>query len=453
MRLALKVVFATVLGTMIVLALFGWLRARQEIAVFDADMRRDHRLIGTTLATCVSRTWSSVGARAALELIELANANRPGLRINWVQEPTPESLAEDVLVTLVPVHEAGQRLGAIEISESLETRDAYVRASVGNTILATLATVVVSGVVALVVGVWLVGKPLGLLAAKALRIGQGDLSGPLRLKQRDEVGQLAQAVNAMCERLAEANARSAAETSARIKAMEQLRHADRLITVGRLAAGIAHELGTPLNVIIGRVKMLRRGAVTPEAVEDYLTSVAEQADRMTAIIGQLLDFARRRGPKIGEVDLQYLARSIVKLLEPIARKHDVRLEVSSDTRALARGDIMQLEQVLSNLVVNAIHACKGGGLVTVSAGLTEVAGPAPERNAYLRVEDDGEGMDKEIQDRIFEPFFTTKDIGQGTGLGLSVAHGIVQEHGGSILVETQLGRGSSFSVLLPVGNA
>src|SRR5690606_20069766 len=119
------------------------------------------------------------------------------------------------------------------------------------------------------------------------------------------------------------------ETLARISALEQLRHADRLITVGRLAAGVAHELGTPLNVIAGRVKMLRRGKTPPNVVDEYLTIIAEQADRMTTIIRQLMDFARRREPKVAAADLQASALAIRRLVLPIAQKRGVEVVVSS----------------------------------------------------------------------------------------------------------------------------
>jgi two-component system NtrC family sensor kinase len=479
MRVALKLVLATVLGTLAVLVIFGWVRAQKEVELFDSDMRNDHSLIGGTLAACVADVWKAAGPTRAVQLVQQADVERPGMRVGFVHvdgtqsEQAPglvrlrrvaahtehfvteklDSSDQDFLVTRVPVRARdGALLGAVEIAESLAVREDFVRSNVSSTLLATLAMVGFSGFVVLVMGVWLVGRPLNLLAGKAKRIGRGDLSGPLVFEQRDEIGQLGQEVNAMCERLSEANARSEADTSARIHAIEQLRHADRLITVGRLAAGIAHELGTPLNVIAGRVKMLRRGNVEPETSSEYLASVAEQAERMTAIIRQLLDFAGRRDPRAAATDLHSIARSIQRLVEPIARKHNVEVELSSEGRAMALGDPVQLEQVLSNLVVNGIHACTTGGKVQIACG-TELAsenGSAEAaKRAYLRVSDDGHGMDEETQARIFEPFFTTKDIGQGTGLGLSVAHGIVLENGGSILVSSSKGQGSTFSVFLP----
>jgi two-component system NtrC family sensor kinase len=478
MRLALKVVLATVLGTLAVLVVFGYLRTRREVTLFDSDIRNDHALIGTTLAVCVASTWSTAGPERALDLVEQANAARDYLTIRWVY---PEASAfasgdhrayfplgeldavehrvltlpgdeaeQDFLVSHVPVRDNGALLGAIEIAESLGVRDAYVRSSVLNTVFATGSMVLVSGVVVLVFGVWLVGRPLGLLADKANRVGRGDLSGPLALAQRDEIGELAREVNAMCERLLEANRKTEQETLARIAALEQLRHADRLITVGRLAAGIAHELGTPLNVIGGRVKMLRRGNLEAKVVEDYLGIVAEQAERMTTIIRQLMDFARRREPKVAGADLLSSARAIRRLVSPIAQKRRVEVVVSSSDPVWALGDAVQLEQVMSNLVVNAIHACSEGGRVEISCGLCDAGG---SRRAFVRVQDDGHGMDAATRERMFEPFFTTKDIGQGTGLGLSVAHGIVQEHGGSIEVESEPERGSRISVFLPLATS
>jgi signal transduction histidine kinase len=198
--------------------------------------------------------------------------------------------------------------------------------------------------------------------------------------------------------------------------------------------------------------MLRRGNVEPEVANEYLAGIAEQAERMTGIIHQLLDFARRREPRPAPTDLHVIARATARLVEPIARKHNVEVTLASEGDALAMGDPVQLEQVLSNLVVNGIHACQSGGKVEIACGTETASAPGSSevtRRAYVRVTDDGHGMDEQTKARIFEPFFTTKDVGQGTGLGLSVAHGIVLENGGTIAVTSQTGQGSTFSVFLP----
>jgi signal transduction histidine kinase len=240
---------------------------------------------------------------------------------------------------------------------------------------------------------------------------------------------------------------------------EQLRHAAKLTTVGRLAAGLAHELGTPLNVVSGRARMIASGRLSPEAIVEGATIIDGQAARMTRIIRQLLDFARRGPPKKATVDPAELARHAVLLLAPLAKKRDVtlRLDLGEDADATAGkvvGDGAQLEQVIANLVVNAIDASKEGGEVVLSLAEEELTPPPAHggpRGRYLRldVRDRGVGISPEDQDRVFEPFFTTKDVGAGTGLGLSVVHGIVHEHGGWVAVESQVGEGARFSVYLP----
>jgi len=476
MKLALKVVLSTVIGTLLVMVAFGYFRARGEITLIDADMRKDHRLLGSTLAVCVARIWTTAGPQRALELIDDADSDHPDLRIGWLNTdgsthahapvltrggratfrdidhtilPDPERLGDEFLVTRVPVRHQGQLLGAIEVAESLAIRDGFLRSALSSTLLATFSMIVISGLVVLVLGVWLVGRPLRLLTLKAERVGQGDLGGPLELHQRDEIGVLALQVNAMCDKLAEAHARTQTETEARLRALEQLRHADRLITVGRLAAGVAHELGTPLNIIAGRAKMLRRGDAPQASSGEILATISEQAERMTTIIRQLMDFARRREPKTIRIDLLGVARASAHLVEPLARRRGLTVQVTSTAPTVASGDPMQLEQVVSNLLVNAMQACDGDGLVEVSCGVEVAPNDVPGTYAFIRVTDNGHGMDAKTVERIFEPFFTTKDVGQGTGLGLSVAHGIVQEHGGFIDVRSSLGSGSSFTVFVP----
>jgi signal transduction histidine kinase len=480
MRLALKLIFATVVGILAVFAIFGVLRARREMALFDSDMRKDHRLIGATLGLCVANTWNTSGQEHALDLVARSDADRPDLRIGWVfpdgrqssRAPVISSasvgatsqvsheaiaLSEDpsvrFLVTRIPVSTNNEVLGAIEIAENLRTRDAYIRSSSFNSLAATSVMVMVAAIVVLVMGVWMVGRPLQLVAEKARRIGAGDFSGTLALRQKDEIGQLAAEVDAMCARILEAQARTKAATASQLQAQEQLRHADRLITVGQLAAGVAHELGTPLNVIGGRIKLMRRSGQEASQIEAYLADIADQVDHMTTIIRQLVNFARRREPNVVRTDLRPIASAVIRMLEPLAKKRGVQLAVTTTQPLLACIDRTQTEQVLSNLVINAIHATTEGGHVSISYGRCHATTTDDTAHSvdeiYLRVTDDGRGMDEATLTRVFEPFFTTKDVGEGTGLGLSVAHGIVRDHGGRIEVRSAPQRGSTFTVFFP----
>ena len=296
------------------------------------------------------------------------------------------------------------------------------------------------------------------LVEQARRIGQGDFSYRVEVKQRDEIGVLAREMGAMADRLAEAQGRLAAENAERIRVLEQLRHADRLTTVGTLAAGMAHELGTPLNVVAGRAKMIASGKLSPEQAADNARIVGTQVDRIVRIVRQLLDFARRGDREKAAVDLRGLAGRTIAMLEPLARERGVAIELRCTPRpADVLADASQLEQVLTNLIVNGLQAMNSG-VLHVSVDRVEETPPADhggERGEFLRVEvrDEGAGIAPGLLPRVFEPFFTTKALGEGTGLGLSVAYGIVRDHGGWISVQSEPTVGSAFAVKLPLAPA
>ncbi|WP_437809790.1 ATP-binding protein [Sorangium sp. So ce1078] len=484
MRLASKLTLALVLVMCAVLSLYGYLSVRRERALFEADVRRDEHLIGIALRAAVTETWRRDGLDEALRVLGEASQREDGVRFRWVWLDAPAgdrfapALPADEIAelsggaevfrmqregdrtgrfyTYAPVFVDRARVGAIEISESLEEEESYVQASVVNTVTTIVALAALSGLLAMTFGQILVGRPTQRLVDKTRRIGEGDLGGPLLLSQRDELGQIAREINAMCDNLAEARERAARETAARIAALEQLRHADRLTIVGKLASGIAHELGTPLNVVGGRAKMIVRG-LPPEEAADSARIIAEQADRMTKIIRQLLDFARRRVAQKAPADLAQIARQTMALLEPLARKRSVTLRLDEADPALSRAeaevDAGQMQQVLTNLIMNGMQSMKRGGELTVRVERALVRPPADHGGAEgehvaIRVIDRGDGIAPENIHRIFEPFFTTKDVGEGTGLGLSVSYGMVREHGGWIDVQSELGKGSTFTVYL-----
>jgi signal transduction histidine kinase len=315
---------------------------------------------------------------------------------------------------------------------------------------------------AIIIGLtmWFVGRPIRLLSDKMKRIGEGDLGGPLHLPQHDEIGELAQDTNIMCERLLAARLRIESETEGRMRALEQLRHADRLATVGRLASGVAHELGTPLGVVLARARMFQDGEVPAGDISNYGRIIAEQVERMTGIIRQLLDFSRRQSrgdvvapPEREQVDLAELVRRTLALVEPLAEKRRVTLTFDGRPTPLTVHPGL-VQQVILNLVMNALQAMSRPGTVRLTTTREHAVPPAGVEavsGEYVRlsVEDGGKGIDAAVLPRVFEPFFTTKDVGEGTGLGLSVSYGIIREHGGWIEVESRVGVGSRFSVFLP----
>jgi len=347
----------------------------------------------------------------------------------------------------------------VEYVEPAHHTRAFIRMSHLGIGGATLAIVVVCGAIASILHYLLVGRPLEMLRDKARRAGEGDFSRPLELTQDDEMGELAGEVNAMCERIDAANRRLAEETEARIDALDQLRHTDRLATVGQLAAGVAHELGSPLSVVSARAELIGASELPRSDVVKNARLIGEQCDRMTAIIQQLLDFSRRRGSALGVTDLRGVLARTSDLLSTAADRARVRLHTEvPDAAVFARVDRNQMQQALANIVLNGIQAMPDGGVLSTRVATAAAQPPAGNGTAnghYARitVEDQGTGIQPDHLERIFEPFFTTKGVGEGTGLGLAVARGIVAEHGGWIEVESTMGRGTRFLIWLPLAEA
>jgi signal transduction histidine kinase len=252
--------------------------------------------------------------------------------------------------------------------------------------------------------------------------------------------------------LAALRARVNLESELRIDALNQLRHAERLTTIGKLASGIAHELGTPLNVISGHAELLVMGRVNADEMKRSGQILLEQSERVTTIIHQLLDFARRGGARVKMTDMNDLVVATTNLLKSLTSKSGIEL-VSQGEPVKAAVNRSEIQQVLTNLITNAIHAMPNGGRIDVDVRAEHARPPeekhgSPQDYAVLRVRDSGTGIAPDVLPKIFDPFFTTKDVGQGTGLGLSVAYGIVRDHGGWITVNTRLGEGTTFSVYL-----
>ena len=225
---------------------------------------------------------------------------------------------------------------------------------------------------------------------------------------------------------------------------EQVRHADRLATIGQLASGVAHELNEPLGAILGFAQLLAKTPRMPRTARADIARIEAATLHARDIIRELMLFARQTQPTLESLDLNQLIRECSTLWA--WRCDDRGIETVyelDDGLPRLRADAGQLRQVLTNLVVNALQAMPEGGRLTVATA-------ARDGQVELGVTDTGEGISPAIESRLFDPFFTTKDIHEGTGLGLAVVHGIVTGHGGRIDVESRPGRGTRMCVRLPV---
>jgi signal transduction histidine kinase len=225
---------------------------------------------------------------------------------------------------------------------------------------------------------------------------------------------------------------------------EQLRHADRLATIGQLAAGVAHELNEPLGSILGFSQLVQKSLGLPHQVKRDIEKIVDASFYARDIVKKLLIFARQMPPQKVKVNLNQLVEEALNFLKLRCAKEGVQLTCSlSPDLPEVDADPSQLNQVVINLMVNALQAMPQGGELKVQ---TLVEG----NQVSLMIEDTGIGMSEGILERIFAPFFTTKEVGKGTGLGLPVAHGIVSSHGGSINVKSKVGQGTRFEILLPI---
>jgi signal transduction histidine kinase len=260
--------------------------------------------------------------------------------------------------------------------------------------------------------------------------------GPFLAEERSLIDNVAREVAIFCERA------SADEEKASLQ--DQLRHADRLATIGQLAAGVAHELNEPLGNILGFAQLASKSPDLPAQVAQDLKNIESASLNAREIIKKLMTFARQLPPKKMRVNLNDIVNDGIYFFEARCMKAGIRLirRLAADLPEITV-DAAQINQVLVNLVVNAIHAMPEGGTLTVETR-------AIDESVCLRVEDTGTGMTEEQTDQIFLPFFTTKDIHEGTGLGLAVVHGIVTSHGGKIVVETKVGKGTRFLIHLPL---
>jgi signal transduction histidine kinase len=484
MRLTFKL-FSLVAVVMVgSLAIFGYSAYRSEMQQFETDLSDKSRVLGRAMSAALTDVWRNEGEAGALRLVRDANAAGTHPRVGWVwvskgnrltSRPSmrPEEIealrnGREVVLrepteagtwyirAYFPMRTPGGRTGALELSEPSASQRRFARRHSLRLATTALLILLVAGGLMAVVGEVIIGGRVRQLGDQARRIGEGELSFQVSVKGNDELSRLARAMNTMARHLNEMRDGLRREHEAHVKTIESLRHAERLATLGQLASGVAHELGTPLNVVAGRAKLIAREKPGGTESAESATIIAEQAARMTEIIQRLLEFARRRAPRISEFDVPDLIRKVREMMGQIAGEKNVAIEIrvpDGDTRAC--GDPSQIRQVLVNLILNGVQSMPDGGKLTVTSNRTRARPPDDEASdeidcVRIEVRDQGVGIAEEDLPHVTEPYFTTKPVGAGTGLGLSIVNGIVEEHGGWIDIRSSRGSGTCVAVYLPV---
>ncbi len=246
------------------------------------------------------------------------------------------------------------------------------------------------------------------------------------------------------------------DVTERVKLERQVQQAEKMAAVGQLVSGIAHEVGTPLNIISGRAEWVMKRLEPESPLREKLSVIIGQIDRIARLVRQCLAFARPKQLTMRPEGVNRILESVAELLEPQVQRHGLalRIELSRDLPPVT-ADADQLQQLFLNLCLNAIQVMSGAGELVLTSALSDGRGAgaagkaAAERYIRVDVSDTGPGIPEEHLGKIFDPFFTTKDVGEGTGLGLTVSSRIAEAHGGWIEVRSELGKGSVFSVFLP----
>jgi signal transduction histidine kinase len=363
-----------------------------------------------------------------------------------------------------------------------------------------LIAVLFDAVVLIIFGSFLLSrvlvKPVKDLLRLTKRISEGDFSENIEVTSKNEMGQLIGSFNRMIEKLKENQdslnkyLESLETANKQLKqAQEELIRTEKLATIGRFAAGVAHEVGNPLGAILGYTGILKKGRMDSEETKDYLKRIEDEIERINKIVRELLDFSRPSKSEIREVEINKIVENTLSLLsyQKDFKNIETRLDLQSDL-PLIKGDESQLSQVFINIILNAIDAMPDGGKLQIQTGGNVVdyfqddrsqrtyaprrksdpvesdysylrkSDPPPalltkfskgDRLVKVRISDTGVGIKKQDLENIFDPFFTTKAPDKGTGLGLSISLKIVESLGGEIRVESEEGKGTTFEIYFP----
>ncbi|MBL4632260.1 MAG: HAMP domain-containing protein [Kofleriaceae bacterium] len=354
--------------------------------------------------------------------------------------------------------EGFEAIGSIEVSVSTQGLEDAYREDLRTTVPMSIGIILTVLIALLILTRFLVTTPIAKLLTGVDDVAHGDLSRVLMAEREDEIGDLAARFNEMTFSLRESKSQTKRHAESRMDLEQKLFQTEKLATIGQIAAEIAHEVGTPLNVISGRAKGMIRKSSNPEAIEKNATIIAEQTARITRIIQRLLDFSRS---KVGveekvAVDLKKTIEDTFEFLESKLAAGNVTHEnIQADKLPPVHGNPDQILQILTNLLLNAAEAMSesGGNIRVESFEVTRRRpglGIAPEAAmVVVSVSDSGPGIPEEERERIFEPFYSSKTRKGGTGLGLAVVHGIVNDHDGWIEVSDAASGGACFSVYLP----
>ena len=395
-----------------------------------------------------------------------------------------EAEDEQWLEVIVPLHFGKKITGGVRVVSSLDEARSYLSKKRDRAFILTFSTMLVILITLTLLFGKLVGNPIQKLVEAMSRAEKGNLEAEAHVRSQDELGELGRHFNRMLKTIRETNEQNVqllsrvnlfneeltkkieAATSELAKRNEELRllnealfesqrqlsQSEKLAALGQVAATMAHQIGTPLNSISGYIQLILQDGRLQSTDRDRLKIIESQLDRLAESVKNLLSFTRQPKPHLKVLDVNGVLEDLIHLSEPWLHSRNVRLLSSLSSRLPpVLGDPTHLQTLFLNLITNALDAMPNGGLLMIR---TQEIQPQPSsgngRWLQISITDTGIGITEESKKRIFDPFYTTKKTGEGTGLGLAICENIIKEHSGRLDVESQVGKGSTFSVYLPI---
>lgn len=473
MRIATQITVAVVGWTLLVLLGFGYFRLRSEIALLEHDLSEECQLAGHLVEEEVVRAWRDQGIEGASLIADRVGAANAGLSAR------PVVLSGDCAAPMCPLHqgwaspgrtskfwrvsgddgaaiitylrlEGGQADAALELQASLRAEREFVARTGRELAVVALLIALVAIWLSQIVGWRMVGRKVRDLVAVAHAAVADESMPPLTWNSDDELSELGKEMELMHAQLASGRVQQRRSQLIRAELRQKLRHSDRLAAAGLLMARVAHDVGTPLAVVAGRLHRLRSRVDAPLTRE--VGAAIEQVDRIGEILRALLDYVRSEDEP-GVVDVGAAVQRATDLVSAIGDAKGIRIACSVPSeQALVPGRELAVEQAVVNLLVNAVHASPPGERVAVAVQVAKPdlgGGRRLEPTARIVVTDAGPGVSDDVRGAIFEPLFTTKPLGAGTGLGLAISQSIASEHGGTLELDESFVGGARFVMELP----
>lgn len=452
----------------------------------------DILVVDNQLSVIASKKKELLGKMLRLPLLEASIHNG---EFNSEVDKSGSFLASNYkkIALYAPLWFEGKIIGGLKVEIPLEN----LMMNLLETKRLVLITILLDALVLIIFGSFLLSRvmitPLKELVRLTQKISEGDFNQKIEIKSKNEIGQLIFSFNRMIEKLKEnqdkleKHLESLESTNRKLKqAQEELLRTEKLASIGRFAAGVAHEVGNPLGAILGYTSILQRDGVNQEEAKDYLKRIEKEIERINRIVRELLDFARPSKMEIKDVDINQVLKNVLSLLSYQKNFKNVESVIEFEPNLpMLKGDENQLSQVFINIILNALDAMPNGGKLNIKTEVIIVGStflnnipprrkndpedadfslmrkPDPlaafftkfkkgDRLVKVKISDTGIGIKKEDLKKIFDPFFTTKSPDKGTGLGLSISLRIVESMGGEIRVESEEGRGTSFEIYLPI---